>query len=87
MKFIFYLLNKNKYKIKDMSESKLYKISAKYKKSVYQEEKYINYLSNGKKVIFEKTTFSFKILPTHVQNEPQIVSHTPERPPENSLKN
>ena len=40
-----------------MSESKLYKISARYKKSVYQEEQYINKLSNGKKVIFEKTTF------------------------------
>ena len=40
-----------------MGESKLYKISARYKKSVYQEEQYINKLSNGKKVIFEKTTF------------------------------
>ena len=40
-----------------MNESKLYKISARYKKSIYQEEQYINFLSNGKKVIFEKTTF------------------------------
>lgn len=40
-----------------MEETKLYKISPEYKKSVYQTEQWTNQLSNGKKVVLEITTY------------------------------
>lgn len=39
------------------SKTKLYRISAEYKKSTYQTEQWYNYLKNGKRVLFEITTY------------------------------
>lgn len=39
-----------------MEETKTYRISASYKKAIYQTEEWNNWLSNGKKVVIEITT-------------------------------